>query len=116
MLLTKEQILQSKDLITEKIHVKEWGGDVCIKTLGAKEKDAFEKSCLNSDSKPDLKNFRAKFAAVIIVDEKGNRLFNVTDLEELGKKSSKVLDRIMIIGQKLCGMTKEDIEDMTKNL
>ena len=41
-----------------------------------------------------LVNFRAKLAALIVVDESGSRVFSDEDAAALGQKNAKALDRI----------------------
>jgi hypothetical protein len=41
-------------------------------------------------------------------------MFDATDLEALGRKSAAAIDYIFAEGQKLSGITKQDVEDLTK--
>ena len=43
-ILTKDQILNAKDSVVEKVTISEWGGDVNVKSLTGKERDQFEES------------------------------------------------------------------------
>ena len=51
----------------------------------------------------------------VCVDEEGNQLFSEKDISALGKKSAHALDKIFEVGQRLSGITKEDVDDMSKN-
>ena len=116
MLLTKQQILEVKDLKTEKVYIEEWGGDVYVKTLTGAERDRFEKSILTPDGKRgDFENLRAKLVIEVCVDKDGKRIFTQKDLLALGGKCAGALDKIFDIGQRLSGITKKDVDDMTKN-
>jgi len=112
--LTRDDILNADDIKTEKVEVPEWGGDVFIRTMSAKEGDDFGASLIEG-KKTNLSNVRAKFCALVIVDDKGKTLFSEKDVRALGKKSSRALERIFTAAQKLNGMTPEDVEDMVKN-
>lgn len=113
--LTKKQILEAPDLKTVKVKVPEWGGDVFVRTLSGLQKDRFEQSILEEGRRVNLDNARAKLCALAIVDDKGNRLFNESDVAALGEKSSLALDRIYEVAQTLSGMGKGDIEEIVKN-
>jgi hypothetical protein len=118
-LLTKQQILEADDLPAEIVEVLEWGGSVKIRTMTGTERDAFEASLLGSGGKKEkqkmMLDIRAKFASLVIVDDGGERLFSASDIKELGKKSASALDKILTIGQKLNGLSSDDIDDLAKN-
>ena len=87
--LTKEAILEAKDIELKEVEVPEWGGTVLLKPMTGKERDAFETSLQNQKAGTiDTDNLRAKLASKCIVDEKGKRLFNDTEIEALGTKSA----------------------------
>jgi hypothetical protein len=119
-MLTREQILEAEDMLTEVVHVPEWGGDVTVKSLTGSQRDAFEASILNvngTSSSMNLKNMRAKLVAWTVVDGEGNQLFsNAADVKALGKKNAVALQRVFEVAQRLSGLTGEDIEELTKNL
>jgi len=114
MTLTKDEILQADDLRTEKVSVPEWGGDVYVRTMTGEERNAYETSIFNG-KEVSLDNIMAKLCIRTIVDDKGKRLFEDSEIAILGAKSAKVLSRIFTKAQKLNGLTAEDLEDMAKN-
>lgn len=113
-MLTKEQILSVSDIKTEQIDVPEWGGSVKIKVMTGTERDAFEQSVVEGQ-KTDLRNIRARFCSIIIVDDDGKRLFTDADISALGKKSGTALGRIFDAGQKINCLTKDDFKELEKN-
>lgn len=114
VILSGEQILNAKDVRTELIQVPEWGGSVYVRVLTGGERDNFEAQIRRSkDGVPD--DIRARWAALIISDQDGNRLFSDKQVEKLKQKSASALDRILSAGQRLNGMTNEDIEELEKN-
>lgn len=115
MFLTKEQILKAKDLKEETVNVPEWGGSVKVRSLTGRERDEFERDVFNDGDKSTWENFRAKLVALTIVDEKGERIFTSSDVHALGNKSALALDKIFSVSQRLSGLRKEDVEEMTKN-
>ena len=115
-LLTRNQILEAKDIKTKTISVPEWGGDIMIKQLSAKDYNDIEMSQIN------IKKIRAKqlfqnkdidvdFEEVIndnaiknrnimlivksCVDENMQPLFDEADVELLASKNVNVIDRIV---------------------
>jgi hypothetical protein len=117
--LTKEAIFSADDIKTEEVNVPEWGGEVLVKTLTGRERDAFENSVAgikNGQRKENYANFRARFVAHCVVDENGNRLFaRDEDVEKLGRKSVKALQRVFNKAQELNAMTDEDVEDLVED-
>lgn len=115
--LTRQQILEAKDLITEKVNVPEWGGDVFVKTLTGLQRDAFEASIVGEDgTKRNMKNMRAKLVALTVVDEASKCLFKFEDASALGKKSGKSLDRVFTIAMRLSGLSQKDVKELTADL
>ena len=117
--LTKDQILGAKDLVIEKVEIPEWNGHVNVKSLTGKERDQFEESIFHQKGKKmerNFRNLRAKLVALTTVDDDGNLIFNQNDVEALGDKNASALDKIFSKAQKLSGLTKEDIEEMTASL
>lgn len=117
-LLTREQILTVKDIETEIVPVPEWGGEVIVKGLSGADRDKYETSLYDQQGKKmkiKLDNVKARLVAYSVVDENGKRIFSEADIVELGKKSAKALNRIADVSQKLSGVTKEDMDDLTKN-
>ena len=113
--LTREQIMAADDLPREKVTIPEWGGDVTIRTMTAFEKDAFELASLKNpgaDAEVNYSNFRLRLLQLVIVDDKGNRLFGdePADLEALGSKSSQAIDLLWPVAARLNGLDDADTE------
>lgn len=118
-MLTKDQILDAKDLQTEVVEVPEWGGSVKIRGMTGVERDAFEESLLRGKGKNtrvNMQNIRAKLVAHSVVNGDGERMFSNADVQALGKKSAAALDRIFDVAQELSGITKADVEELAANL
>lgn len=117
-LLTREMILSVQDKKTETVNVAEWGGEVLVATMSGAARDAFEQSLFETvgkDRKQNLANARAKLVARCLVDEKGERLFSDDDIKLLGGKSSKALDRVFEVAQRLNGLREGDVEELLGN-
>lgn len=113
--LGKGAILAAQDTPTAELEVPEWGGWVRVKTLTAAERDAFENDVVQRNGRNvsvNARNVRAKMVALTCVDDKGLALFSVTDVEALGQKSAKALDRIFTKASELAGLRPEDVEEL----
>jgi len=121
MSLTKVQILSAQDIKKEKVNIPEWDGDIWVKSLTGRERDAFEKSIMEFSEEVGVKpkviyeNMRAKLCVMTICDDSGALIFTEEDIEALGKKSAKPLSVIFDLAQKLSGLTEEDIKSLSKN-
>jgi len=118
MYLTRDQILNMDDMKTQEVDVPEWGGAVVVKMMTGKERDAFEASLSDGGKNPKVKydNIRAKLVAMTVIDTDSKKLmFSIGDVEMLGGKSAAALDRVFTVAQKLCGLSKEDVDELVKN-
>lgn len=118
-LLTRDQILDAKDLRTEDIAVPEWGGKVRIRTLTGTERDKFEASMVemrkDGTAKRNVENVRARLVALCIVNEDGEMVFNNADIRILGGKSAAALDRVAAACNELNGFSDADVEELAGN-
>ena len=109
MALSKAAILKANDTkLSAAIPVPEWGGDVYVKTLSGTERDSFEEAYAESK----MKQFRARFLVLTLCDESGERLFDDSDVEELGKKSSVVINRLFEASWGHNAFTNEAVESL----
>ncbi|AEV52072.1 hypothetical protein [Rhodococcus phage REQ1] len=118
-LLSKNDILSVDDRKTVRVSVPEWGGEVLVRTLSGRERDEFEASTVKTNKgkqEQNFENFRARFVALCVVDEKGERLFATrAEVSMLGNKSVAALQRVFNEAQKLNGMTEADVEELTES-
>jgi hypothetical protein len=119
-ILSRDEILGADDLVYELVPVPEWGKDkvVRVRSLSGTDRDAFESSLLVGSGKSQrimTLNIRAKLCSLVMVDEAGNPLFNLNDVDALGRKSVAALDRVFEVAQRLSRITDKDVEEMAKN-
>lgn len=122
-ILKAEDILQAAPvLVKELVEIPEWNGSIWVRELSAEERDDYSQSLVDTRQvgrktvvKPNFRNSDARMAVMCCVDEEGKRMFKDSDAPRLGKQSSRALGRICEVCQRLSGMTKEDIEELTKN-
>lgn len=118
MALSKEQILGADDLPTRTVHIPEWDGDVQLKSLNGYEREKLEALVNEFKSKGKCSGgqaVRGVAAALSIVDDSGNRVFDDAEIPALAKKSGSALDRILDAVLSHNGMSKQDAEDLGKN-
>ena len=111
-MLDRKAIFKAVDLDIQIVAVPEWGGDVHVRGLTARERDHFEASI---GSAQNLENLRARLVVLTVCDEAGTRLFKDSDDTELGKKNAVVVNRLFEVSRQMSGMTDKDVEDLEKN-
>jgi hypothetical protein len=58
---------------------------------------------------------RGEFLARCLCDEKGARLFTDAEVEQLAKKSAKVMSRVWAKAMEHNALTDKDVEELAKN-
>src|SRR5258706_5508781 len=114
-MLTKDQIIAAKDQSIEPADVPEWGGGIFLRVMSGTERDGFETTIIDDQSKVKSENVRSELLVRCICDDQGARLFADSDAASLGGKSSLVLDRLFTQAQKLNKIRKQDVDELTKN-
>ncbi len=119
MILNRQQIIDADDFKHEDVPVPEWGGDVRVATISANERDAFEKSITvereNGKVETLRETIRARLCAATIVDEDDNKLFTQDDIDVLGAKSAKAVDRVFEVAKRLNGIGEADVKELEGN-
>ncbi len=113
----RDDILQAKDLRI--MHVKAWGGLVCVRGLTGAERDKYEAGILKmrgNQQTYDLQNARAKLCAMAICDESGKRLFTDEEFTLLAEKNAAELQKIFAAAQKLSGITEDDVAELSEGM
>lgn len=114
-LLNKEQIFTAKDKPYKDVEIKEWGGVVRISTMSIVDREEIEMIATSEDRDLSRRNLRLRFLIASIVDEKGDLMFTLDDMESLQYRSAKVVDKLFAISQALNGITDEDVDELAKN-
>ena len=115
--LGRDGILGAADHVLDEVYVPEWRGLVRIRSLTGAERDRFEQSCLDRrrGQKLNVAGLKALLVILSAVDEDGEQLFQLTDLDALQAKSASAIDRIFKVSQRLSGLTEEDVEELAGN-
>ena len=112
--LSKEQIVAATDVKTIDIAIPEWGGTVRVKNLTALEREQFIRD--TQEKKLDLSRTKIAWVARCLVDEQGRPIFSEGEVELLGAKSAKALDRVVDAIESINALTAESLGEIGKNL
>ncbi len=116
-------ILNVDDRPTATVDTPEWGPfgvpTVTLRGLSAAERDKYEQSLSVTNSRgervprPNLRNIRAAFVALCIVDEETGELAftDRKDVEKLGERNAQVIDRLWKEARRISGMLTADEEE-----
>lgn len=115
--LSKQQILDAQDREYVDVEVPEWGGTVRISTMTAAQRDRYEVMFAEARNGANGANtsLRALLVAACAVDEKGDALFTLADVEALGLKSGTALNRVFARALDLNILTKSAAERVAGN-
>lgn len=89
-----------------------------MKGMSAADRSRFEKEFQTSSgqsSKRKLSQIRERLVIACVCNEEGAPILTVKDVEALGKQSIQIIERIVNVAQKLCGMSSEDVEQLAGN-
>lgn len=114
-MLSRDEILSKTQLKRQAVTVPEWNGDVLVSEMSGAARDAWEQSLQERDGKGRVINPRAKLVVATVIDEKGDRLFNDSDIEAVGKLSNNSLSAICDVAQRLNKLLGDDLERAEKN-
>ncbi len=95
-ILTREAILEAQDLKRKTINVPEWGGEVIVTEMTVARRLEFEKRLTDDE---DL--MRQLLVAFCAVDEAGELLFTLEDVQALGKKNFKAIHKVSEVALRL---------------
>jgi hypothetical protein len=114
-LLSKSAILGASDLKHEDIEVPQWGGTVRVRMMTGLERDEFHQALVADEKGAPAGKFAAALLAACCVDEHGERLFSMDDMEALQRKSASSLDAPAIVAMRLNGLGPAAKEAAAKN-
>lgn len=120
-LLGKKQIDDAVDRKWEDVPVPEWGGEVRIMELSSADRGYIEAGTVVAQGSTasvrveSLKTYRERLVAFGLVDENFERLYTNKQIEELGKKSGKVIERLAAKVQELSGMGRFAVKEAEGN-
>ncbi len=124
---TREDIFACNDTVIESVHVKEWKMDLFVRSLSAAEKAKWEFSAIDVAANPKqnesatklvktrLETARERLVEFATCNQDGSRFFKDGDASQIGQKNSNAISTLYDVAAKLSGISKEDLEEITKN-
>jgi len=110
-MLTREAILGADDLPVLDVPVPEWSDAVFVRTLTATENERLQAIAEEDNDR----RFLGQYAALVICDADGKRLFTDDDAELLSGKNLAAMGRIVEAAQKHNRLSKAAREATEKN-
>jgi len=110
-MLNRDQIIAAVEKPAGRLTIEEWGGEIGIRHLTVAEVAALRETQSGDDTLDGI----ARFAAMLICDESGGRIFQDDDIEALKTRGLDILMRIAEAGRDLNGMTEKAREELRKN-
>lgn len=107
-LLSRDQIISARNAKIQKVKIDSLGGDVIIRVMSIGETDKFtiESEELSANETAML------YASYLIGNEDGSRMFS--DFKELSDIPAKAIMEIADHGNKLNGVSDEEVEETAK--
>lgn len=117
----KAEIIAIQDRKLELVEVPEWEASVYVRSMTAAERGRIEADAakfkeLRGKDPGFAQNFTVRVVGLCVCDEKGERLFNDSEVEILRTKNAMAISRIAEVAQRLSGFSKIDLEALEKNL
>lgn len=112
MSLSRQDILNSIDIDYTTVDVPKWGGPVRLKALSIAEQISYSK--YTTESKDTDQKHIYKLLVMSIVDDNGNPLFTMDDIEALAKKSSESVLKVFFAANDLNNPKEGELEDTAK--
>lgn len=109
--LTREEILNAKDIEQEEVPVPQWGGDVLVQSLSGTKRAAIFKACMGKNGKMDS----SKLYPMLMIDGVVDPQFTKADADALNEKNSGALEIVAKAIMKLSGISQDDVEEQEKN-
>lgn len=114
-LLSKGDILGATDLASDIVEVPEWGGSVRVQGMDVARRLVFSEYLWSIGADGEIKgkpgrSVAVAYAVLCIVDEHGEPLFSIADVDELARKSPAALDRVAAVARRLSGYDTGDSE------
>lgn len=117
--LGKDAILAAPDLEYRDVEVPEWGGVVRVREMTAADRESLGRAAEDRDKQIAAGETPIAYEALLvgkaIVDSAGNRIFTDAEIVELGKKSSRALQRIYEVAMEISAIKREHVEELKKN-
>lgn len=113
----RSRILEADDLPIETVECPEWGLSLKVRTLSGTERDEWENRVIAARAGKglDLRGIKIMLVQLTVVDDDGQQVFTPADRAALNGKSSRAIDRLFQVAQRLSGLTNDDVQEMVGN-
>lgn len=115
-LLNREAFFEAEDAKYEDVPVPQLGGSVRIRVLSGAARDAFNEYIRPADG--EKKPSSAGGAALLVatcIDESGEPMFTMEDIERIRAKSAAALDILAAAAMRINGMGAAAVSEAVKN-
>jgi len=109
-MLTVDQILDSVDFKEEVIEVKEWGGNVKIRSLNIEQMQHIRKSSTLAEGAID----EEKFGMLLFIEGVSEPKFDESHIDKLKTKNLMAYGRVITRLQEICGLGGEEVKEAKK--
>lgn len=113
-MISRQAILDAKDLATATVHVDEWGDDVTVRMMTGTERHTLYAKA-NESGKFNLGMFTAMLATLTMVDADGARLFADDEVAIVAGKSASALQKVFEASAELNKLNTGAVDAATKN-
>ncbi len=109
MTLTRAQILASRgDRKPVRLEVPEWGGEVFVRVMSAKDQAALSEDVKASE-------LPIKVILHCLVDEKGQRILSDDDFEALFEEDFPIIMKVFAFVARLNGLSSKELDEAMAN-
>ena len=113
----RNKIIQAVDYDSELYEVPEWGVTIKLRSMMAGERNRI--SIKHMNEKGDITDYAGLAMEVLVASmfepETDQPIFTFDDIEELNKKSGKVIDGLVMAAMKLNGFGQDAVKEAEKN-
>lgn len=114
--LTAQEVLDVRDVKIERVDVPEWGGHIFVRSLRGDQLDAYDASFIDvKTGERNLANMRARLVVLAACDSDGTRIFADAQVDAVGAKNAKALDRVHDAAERLNKLTPAQLAEAAKN-
>jgi hypothetical protein len=112
-MLTRDAILAVDDAVRETVAVKEWGGDVIVKSLSAEQARRLFGMAKSANDADDT--FAVPLVAMSMVDAADKPLFTEADVAALRTRNWFAVRRVFDVACRLNGFGEAAARELEKN-
>lgn len=113
----RDQILNTKDIPSEIVHIKEWNIDVEVRGMTGAERTRILDLAMGNNNSINLQMVYPEIVISTAFDPStGEQIFVPEDIAALLSKSAIALDRLATIGMRLSGFTQDVDDELGKDL